>query len=79
MAQRSTQELISILRNTLRAVQESIWNDSLSVRELKRFTLRTIAELEVDLKESDQRSDVRAVARPRPFSRSRHASQGRVG
>jgi hypothetical protein len=50
MVQRSTTELIAILRKTLLEVQDRVWRETPAVRDMKRGILRTIAELESDLK-----------------------------
>jgi hypothetical protein len=49
--QRKTAELVTVLRQTLKDVQDSVWTDSPAIQELKRCLLQTIASLESDLKE----------------------------
>ena len=49
MVQRNTVELISLLRKTLRDVQESVWRDTPAITEMKRAMLRAIVELEAEL------------------------------
>jgi len=48
--QRDNTGLIALLRKTLQDVQDSLLNDSTEIQELKRCLLRTIAELESELK-----------------------------
>lgn len=50
MVQCATSELVAILRKTLTDVQERVWRETPAIREMKRGILRTIAELETDLK-----------------------------
>lgn len=50
MVHRPTTELIAILRKTLTDVQERVWRETPTIRDMKRGILRTIAELEADTK-----------------------------
>jgi hypothetical protein len=48
---REMADLIAVLRSALQDVQDSVWNDSPAILEMKRRVLQTIIELEADLKE----------------------------
>lgn len=56
MVHRPTTELIAILRRTLTDVQERVWRETPAIREMKRGILRTIAELESDIKSTPRQT-----------------------
>ena len=59
MVQRSTEELVIILRKTLKDVQESVWRDTTATTEMKRAILRAIVELESEVAQSTHQRNLR--------------------
>jgi hypothetical protein len=55
MVQRRPSELATILRDALQEVQESIWRDSPTIRDMKRAMLRAIADLQAEGKQPTER------------------------